>query len=135
MKFGGLSEDEVEKIKEILAQEGIGFEVRQDQNMLQSNDQSMKNDLRHYNPPDISTHILGIIIDDNDLQKVSPAGKEKLLTFGISDQTPNPGDFVSVPDVPYKRKEKYHIVHIIFKSFSLILVLVFVFVMGRLLFM
>ena len=135
MKFGGLSEDEVEKIKKVLEQEGISFEVGQDQEIVESNDESMRNNLRHYRPPDVSTHILGIFIDDIDFQKLSQVAKKQLMTFGITDQSPTPEDFVSDLSRPYKKAEKFKLVHFIFKYIILATVLMFVFVMFRLIVM
>lgn len=117
MKFGGLSEEEVKKIKAILEQEKISFEVGQDQEILQSNDTSMRNDLRHYRPPNISTHILGISIDDHDYQKLSASSKEKLMGFGITDLAPAPEEFLSYSERPAKRPVKFRMVHILMKAF------------------
>ncbi len=94
MKFGGLSEQEVAKITFILNAEGIPFTIDKDQEIEEFNTASMKNDLRHYTPPNISTHILAIDINDEDFQKISADSRAKLLEIGISDQAPEPEDFV-----------------------------------------
>lgn len=93
MKFGGLSESEVSKIADILNDEGIPFSVGSDQEIVESNLASMKNNLRHYSPPNISTHILAINIEDQDFLRLSESGRLKLLYFGITDQVPSPEDF------------------------------------------
>jgi hypothetical protein len=93
MKFGGLSESEVGKISDILNVEGISFSVSKDEEIEEFNSISMKNNLRHYTPPNISTHVLQISIEDGDFQKISEAGKSKLLDFGITDQVPSAEDF------------------------------------------
>jgi hypothetical protein len=93
MKFGGLSEHEVTKISDILNAEGITFSISKDSEIEEFNSISMKNNLRHYTPPNISTHVLQISIEDEDFQKISESGKSKLLEFGITDQAPSPEDF------------------------------------------
>ena len=93
MKFGGLSEKEVQKISAILTQEGIDFTVDKDQEIEEFNKGSMKNNLRHYTPPNISTHILAITIEDEHFSKISESSKIKLMDFGISDQVPSAEDF------------------------------------------
>ncbi len=95
MKFGGLSEIEVAKVSEILNLEGIPFSVDRDQEIEEFNSASMKNDLRHFRPPNISTHILAVAIEDQDFQKISESGKLKLLDLGITDIAPSPEDFQS----------------------------------------
>jgi hypothetical protein len=94
MKFGGLSEKEVSKITFILNDENIPFTIDKDQEIEEFNTASMKNDLRHYTPPSISTHILAININDEDFQSISTEARARLLEFGISDQVPEPEDFV-----------------------------------------
>src|SRR5690606_17777868 len=93
MKFGGLSESEVKLISDILSGEGIPFSIDKDGEIEEFNQSSMKNNLRHYAPPNISTHILAIAIDDDHFHQISDAGKLKLLDFGITDQAPSPEDF------------------------------------------
>ncbi len=93
MKFGGLSESDVTKISDILNAENVSFSVGKDEEIEDFNSRSMKNDLRHYTPPNISTHVLAITIEDNHFPMISEAGKKKLLDFGITDQIPSPEDF------------------------------------------
>ncbi len=94
MKFGGLSEKEVSAISKILEHDGIPFSIDKDQEIEDFNSASMKNDLRHYTPPNISTHILAVTISDEDFQKISEGTKAKLLPFGITDQVPSPEEFI-----------------------------------------
>lgn len=94
MKFGGLSEKEVTGISKILETEGIQFSIDKDQEIEEFNSASMKNDLRHYTPPNISTHILAVTIGDEDFQKISVASKKRLLDFGITDEVPAPEEFI-----------------------------------------
>ena len=93
MKFGGLSESEVEKISAILNAEGVPFSIDKDSEIEDFNSRSIKNDLRHFTPPNISTHILSIAIADEDFLRLSSAAKTKLLDYGITDQAPSPEDF------------------------------------------
>lgn len=93
MKFGGLSEVDVKKISEILESNCIPFSIGTDQDMEQFNSISMSNNLRHYSPPNISTHVLAIEINDDDFMKISSQSKEQLLEFGITDIVPAPEDF------------------------------------------
>ncbi len=95
MKFGGLSEKEMDGISKILESEGITFSVDKDSEIEQFNSNSMKNDLRHYTPPNISTHILAVTIADEDFAKISEKSKARLLGYGITDQAPSPEEFVS----------------------------------------
>lgn len=94
MKFGGLSEDEVADISRILTTEGISFSIDKDHEIEEFNQTSMQNNLRHYAPPNISTHILAITIEDNDFGKLSDEAKLKLSDYGITDQIPSPEDFI-----------------------------------------
>jgi hypothetical protein len=93
MKFGGLSENEVKKITDILNQEGISFSLNKDDEIEEFNKASMRNNLRHYAPPHISTHILAITIEDHDFHKLSDSGRAQLLVLGITDEAPAPEDF------------------------------------------
>ena len=61
--------------------------------MLNHNDESMQNNLRHLNSPSISTHILQIEIAEGEFSKLSENAKSKLLNFGITDQIPSELDF------------------------------------------
>lgn len=88
MKFGGLSEQEVAKISDILNGEGIPFSIESDADMHEFNTTSMQNNLRHFTPPQISTHVLAIIIEDEAFPKISDTARAKLLDFGITDQAP-----------------------------------------------
>lgn len=94
MKFGGLSENEVQVISEILASESIPFDIAADEAIVNFNDNSIKNNLRHFSPPTLSTHMLSISIQDEDFGKISQQSKERLLDLGITDQAPSPEDFV-----------------------------------------
>ena len=94
MKFGGLSENEMQLISEILSSESIPFEVGPDDAIVNFNDNSIKNNLRHFSPPNLSTHMLSISIQDEDFEKISQLSKDRLLDFGITDQAPLPEDFV-----------------------------------------
>lgn len=93
MKFGGLSENDVQQISDILNGESIPFSVEKDAEIEEFNATSMGNDLRHYAPPNISTHILAISIEDEDFHRLSESAKKKLLDFGITDQAPAAEDF------------------------------------------
>lgn len=109
MKFGGLSEKDVMKISEILGQEGISFSVDKDQELEDFNKTSMSNNLRHYSPPNISTHILAIDIADEDFQRMSETAKKELQDFGITDQVPSPEDFVPFTgETIHKEMNKSH---------------------------
>ncbi len=88
MKFGGLSEQEVAKISDILNGEGIPFSVESDADMQEYNTTSMQNNLRHFTPPSISTHVLAILIEDESFLKTSEGARAKLLDFGITDKAP-----------------------------------------------
>lgn len=93
MKFGALSEKEVEKITALLETESIPYEVTTDESIENFNARSMDNDLRHLSPPNISTHILAIVLEDESFKKMGATLKEKLLEFGITDETPDLEDF------------------------------------------
>lgn len=93
MKFGGLSESDVSLISDILRSEDIPFSIEHDQEIEDFNTSSIRNNLRHFTPPNISTNILAITIDDNDFGKLTEISKEKLLALGITDQVPSVEDF------------------------------------------
>lgn len=88
MIFGGLSEKELSQISELLEAEGINFEVSTDDSMMNANQESMGYNLRHLHPPNISTSILAIKLQDNAFEAMSEDLKKKLLDFGITDQIP-----------------------------------------------
>ena len=96
MKFGGLSEKEIKNITNLLGAEGIVFEIKTDQDMIDSNDESMKHNLRHLSSPSISTHVLSINVEDEAFLTMSEELKEKLLEFGITDQVPDELEFSNV---------------------------------------
>lgn len=93
MKFGGLSESDIQEISKILESEGITFQIETDSDIASFNERSIKNNLRHLSPPNISTHILSILIEDKDFELISDQGKENLLHFGITNLPPDPEDF------------------------------------------
>jgi hypothetical protein len=93
MKFGGLSEEDVKKIEEILSREGIAFEISKDNEIEELNASSLHNNLRHFVPPNLSLHVLAISIEDNDFQRLSALGKKELLGLGITDEAPLAEDF------------------------------------------
>lgn len=93
MKFGGLSEKEIQKLTELLDAEGISFDVSTDQDMIDNHNQSMKYNLRHLNAPSISNHILSLVINDESFSKMSPELIEQLLSFGITNKIPSDLEF------------------------------------------
>ncbi|MFT6633034.1 MAG: hypothetical protein ACJAS4_003003 [Bacteriovoracaceae bacterium] len=95
MKFGGLSEKEIEKITKLLGVEGIVFEIKADLDMIESNEESMKHNLRHLSSPSISTHVLSLDVEDDAFSKMSEDLKAKLLVFGITDQVPDELEFTN----------------------------------------
>jgi Mg/Co/Ni transporter MgtE len=103
MKFGGLSEQEVKTISELLEQEGVSFEVKVDEDIEDYNDLSIRNDLRHLTPPNISTHILAVHVQDDAFDLLSSSAREKLLEFGITDQVPDPEDFIAATGDTFHR--------------------------------
>jgi hypothetical protein len=88
MRIGGLSQKEMSLISDILEKEGVSYQLVEDDEIMKFNDLSMKNNLRHFNPPSISTHIMAIEIDDSSFFKLSTFAKEKLKEFGITDEIP-----------------------------------------------
>jgi hypothetical protein len=88
MIFGGLSEKEIKKISELLDTYKVSYEVNEDQIIKESNDKSIKYDLRHLNSPSISTHILSIEINDTSFENMDEELEKSLLTFGITNKAP-----------------------------------------------
>ena len=88
MIFGGLSEKEVVQISSLLEKENIHFEVVSDETIMNSNELSMRNNLRHLTGPNISTHVLAINISDDAFAKMGDELRAKLLTYGITDEAP-----------------------------------------------
>lgn len=88
MIFGGLSEQEIEKITTLLERNNIIFEVKEDNIIKETNEKSLKYDLRHLNSPSISTHILAIEIADSAFEQMNEALIASLMEFGITDKTP-----------------------------------------------
>lgn len=88
MIFGGLSEKELNEISRVLDNEGIEYEVKTDELIIDSNKESMKYDLRHLSAPSISTHILAIEISELSFEKMGASLKSKLLEFGITNEIP-----------------------------------------------
>jgi hypothetical protein len=95
MKFGGLSEIELESIAEILKTENINFSIETDSEITSFNDSSIRNNLRHLTPANLSTHILAISIADEDFEQITDLGKKKLLEFGITNVAPSADEFKS----------------------------------------
>lgn len=88
MIFGGLSEKEVESISRLLTNEEITFTTNVDELITQANQTSMQHNLRHLNPPSISTNILAIEIKDEDFENMSKELEAKLLEYGITNKIP-----------------------------------------------
>lgn len=93
MQCNGLSEQEMQKISKLLDSEDIKFRVSSDSSMLNFNEQSMQNNLRHLNSPSISTHVIQMEIPDEEFSKMSSELKAKLLDFGITDDIPSELEF------------------------------------------
>lgn len=93
MIFGGLSEKEVSGISDLLNDQNIKFDVQLDDNMMDSNDQSIQNDLRYLKAPSISQNILSIEINDEVFGEMSNDLKNQLLEFGISNEVPSEYEF------------------------------------------
>jgi hypothetical protein len=92
MKFGGLSEKEVDSISTLLESKKIEFEVIMDESILNSNNVTLHNDLRHFSSPSVSTYILAIEIKDGAFATMDESLKKSLLDFGITDQVPEEFD-------------------------------------------
>lgn len=97
MKCGGLSESDLESITEILSREDVPFSVGKDEEIVEFNENSIKRNLRHYSPPNLSLHILAITIEDEHFDRISPSGKSQLLDLGITDEVPSMEDFALTP--------------------------------------
>jgi hypothetical protein len=89
MIFGSLSEQEVKEISLILDSAGIGYEVIQDQSVLQSNKDSLDFNLRYLFGPNLSNNFLAIKIEDVNLSNLSNDIKVKLSVYGITDEIPD----------------------------------------------
>lgn len=100
MIFGGLSEKEVQEISKLLELENIPFKTAIDSNIMQANENSMQHNLRHLNPPSISTNILAIEIEDKDFEEMSAELESKLLDYGITNKVPTDLEFSSEPIEP-----------------------------------
>ncbi len=81
MNISGLSEKELNQILEVLEGTNVRHSVHLDEEVLDANKTSLRNDLRHLFGADISTDILRIEINDNDLDNASEDLKEKLSKF------------------------------------------------------
>ncbi|MAX67723.1 MAG: hypothetical protein QF441_03220 [Bacteriovoracaceae bacterium] len=88
MLIGGLSEQEVQKIKRLLETENISYLIKTDTSILETNSESIQHNLRHLNSPSISTHILAIELSEDAFNKMSQKLKNELLEFGVSDEVP-----------------------------------------------
>ena len=83
IKFRALSQTEVNKISKILDQHHLKYNVSLDENIIDSNEESIRYDLRHLNSPNISTHILVIEVEDDFWEKASEQIRLSLEAFGI----------------------------------------------------
>lgn len=92
MIFGGLSEQELLKITTLLDFHQVFYKIKTDSVIDQINHESMQNNLRHLNPPSISTHILAIEISDDSFDNMSEKLRSSLLDFGITNIAPE--DFI-----------------------------------------
>lgn len=104
MRFGGLSEQEVENIKIILEKDNVSFKIVVDGEVVSSNKDLMESNLRHFHGANISTHILAIEIEDNSFAKISASSKQELLHFGITDIVPSFGE--TIEEVVHKLENK-----------------------------
>lgn len=108
MVFGGLSEQEIEKIASLLEAKKIAYQVQEDQNMNSANEYSMQNNLRHLNSPSISTHILAIEISEESFESMDPETKTALLEFGITNEVPEELEFDENNPNPVEDLQKSH---------------------------
>ncbi len=97
MKFGGLSQKEAKVLTDIFDSHRIPYELMADDELLEINRLSMRNNLRHFNPPSITTHILAVEVRDEDLEKLSEATRILLRAFGDSRDAP---EFTDLPEKP-----------------------------------
>jgi hypothetical protein len=102
--IGALSERDVEKISLLLKGENISFTVEMDTSMMEANDYSLKNDLRHLSSPSISTHILSINLPEGSFSKMSDDLKKNLLEFGITNEIPVELDLTSLNPEPIQHE-------------------------------
>lgn len=100
MIIGGLSEKELAQISELLDFENINYEVSTDDSMVNANNESMGYNLRHLHPPNISTSILAIKLQDNAFESMSEDLKKKLLDYGVTDQVPEEFNELDAKEVP-----------------------------------
>ena len=100
MIIGGLSEKDVQKISSLLKSESISFTVEMDNSMMDANDYSLKNDLRHLSSPSISTHILSIYLPEDSFSNMSDNLKKNLLEFGVTNEIPDELDLTSLSPEP-----------------------------------
>ena len=83
IKFRALSQTEVNKISKILDEHHLQYNVSLDENIIDSNEESIRYDLRHLNSPSISTHVLVIEVEDDFWEKASEQIRLRLEAFGI----------------------------------------------------
>lgn len=107
MKFGGLSEKEVERISIILEKENIDFKVLMDDEVMTYNNDSIKENLRHYSGAKLSTHVLSIDIPEGALLTISEESKIGLLDLGITTEVPDFEDTIDevVDKLQNKKKQ------------------------------
>lgn len=90
MKLSSLNENEVKKITETLDRYSIRHNVSIDQDTEESNNLSMKNDLRHYGGASLSDGVLCIDVNEEDLMKIDFKGIKELERHNIFLNTEEP---------------------------------------------
>jgi len=83
MKCSSLSEKDIPKIEEILKRKKVVYSIGVDKDVKSANDQSMHNDLRHFNGATLSSDILCIDIQNEQLTLLSIEDKKELEGFNI----------------------------------------------------
>ena len=109
MIFGGLSESEVKQIKLLLERANIQYKISTDETIMEINQLSMQNNLRHLNPPNISKSVLKIEISDTDFDSLDEATLAAFSKYGITDRAPEDMQFPQHPDFNKSEHPGHHL--------------------------
>jgi len=106
MKFSSLSESDIPHIEEVLTRNKITFNTTIDNDVERANDQSIHNDLRHFNGATLSSDILCIEVDESELKKLSESDKKILEEHNIFLDVEVPDFDEQITDEPDRSPDK-----------------------------
>lgn len=127
--INNLSEENFKSVCELFNNEGIYYQTQIDQKTQESNDLSVKNNLRYLQPPSISLNLLEILIRSEDIKSFTSNTFEKLKAMDIYLQDGEAVDFSHHDMHEYSKPIVFKILRVVLVIFSISIIVYFIYTM------